>query len=326
MDDTLARRAIREAYGADPEFIEQVGGGLANHVWKFSVGGKTRILRVAPEAGFAAGTTYWLSRLERTCLTIPHLEKRGMTEGFSWTVLSLVPGQDLGTVYDSLTDSQKRKIASSVIECQRRLATLPRARGYGFLSSYDDTSALPRWTDVITAHINRSRSRLLETGAFPSARADEVESLLPHYAALLEQVEPIPFFDDATTKNVLVREGAFSGIVDLDWLCFGDRLYATALTKMSLLAAERDVVYADYLLEADGVYGERLALLDFYVLVFCLDFMSECGMAFNKERAAPVDPGYAARLTALFADLSGRCTANRSPAAIAAPGKKRKRA
>lgn len=307
MDDTLARRAIREAFGSEPDSIERLGGGLANHVWKFSIGGRFRVLRLAPEAGLAAGSTYWLKRLEPANLPIPRLEKNGITDSRPWTILSLVPGQDLGVVYDTLTRAQKRSLAESVIACQQTLSRFPRAPGFGFLSSYEDQGAKPRWIDVVKAHLDRSRHRLGETGSFPAANADTVEALLPAYGSALEAIEPTPFFDDATTKNVLVQGGTFSGIVDLDWICFGDRLYATALTRMSLLAAGRDTDYADFLVEADRVSGDRLRLLDFYTLVFCLDFMSEVGMAFNRAAPEPADPAYCARLGALFESLRARC-------------------
>ena len=47
----------------------------------------------------------------------------------------------------------------------------------------------------------------------------------------IDSIPPTPFLHDATTKNVLVTaKGAFSGIVDVDDLCFGDPRYPAALT------------------------------------------------------------------------------------------------
>ena len=41
--------------------------------------------------------------------------------------------------------------------------------------------------------------------------------------AELDALSPVPFLHDTTTKNVIVTpEGSFSGIVDVDDLCFGD--------------------------------------------------------------------------------------------------------
>ena len=53
----------------------------------------------------------------------------------------------------------------------------------------------------------------------------------------LDALPPTPFLHDTTTKNVIVTPaGSFSGIVDVDDLCFGDPRYAVALTSAALLA------------------------------------------------------------------------------------------
>jgi len=96
-------------------------------------------------------------------------------------------------------------------------------------------------------------------------------------------VRPIPFLDDTTTKNVLVHHGNFSGIVDVDWICFGDPLLAVALTRASLLNSERDLSYTDHWYELFGPSREREAALRFYTALFCLDFMSEFGHRFSRD-------------------------------------------
>jgi len=50
-------------------------------------------------------------------------------------------------------------------------------------------------------------------------------------------VEAVPFLHDTTTKNVIVTsEGRFSGIVDVDDLCWGDPRFAPALTLAAMQA------------------------------------------------------------------------------------------
>jgi hypothetical protein len=57
---------------------------------------------------------------------------------------------------------------------------------------------------------------------------------------------PIPFLHDTTTKNVIVTSGgAFSGIVDVDDLCFGDPRYVVALALASLTASGGALQYVD---------------------------------------------------------------------------------
>ncbi|HEX8732709.1 MAG TPA: phosphotransferase, partial [Ktedonobacterales bacterium] len=108
------------------------------------------------------------------------------------------------------------------------------------------------------------------------------------------------FLDDTTTKNVLVHEGALSGVVDTDYVCFGDPLFTLALTRVALFAHDLDPDYADQweaLLALDDSQRRRLAA---YVAVFSLGFMSELGQRFNRDAPEPVDPAYLLRLEAML--------------------------
>lgn len=132
---------------------------------------------------------------------------------------------------------------------------------------------------------------------------DRVEQWLATFETGLAAVEPRAFFDDATTKNVLIHEGRFSGLVDLDWLCFGDRLYTIALTRMSLLESGGDLDYIEFLCAEEGVGDGRRRLLSFYTLAFCVDFMGGLGMKFNKPEKPVVTAPQKTRLIELFGRL-----------------------
>jgi aminoglycoside phosphotransferase (APT) family kinase protein len=70
----------------------------------------------------------------------------------------------------------------------------------------------------------------------PCFRFNAVTRLVSATRAQLDSLPPIPFLHDTTTKNVIVTPGGtFSGIVDVDDLCFGDPRYVVALTLASTL-------------------------------------------------------------------------------------------
>jgi hypothetical protein len=75
-----------------------------------------------------------------------------------------------------------------------------------------------------------------------------------------------------------------SGIVDVDTVCFGDPLYTVALTKMSLLNLGNDLDYITCWCDRLRLTDEQFSVLDYYTAVFCVNFMSEVGQSFNKDR------------------------------------------
>jgi hypothetical protein len=76
--------------------------------------------------------------------------------------------------------------------------------------------------------------------------------------------------------------GEFSGIVDVDDLCFGDPRYVVALTLASLAAFGGPTQYVDAWMKLADFKDDRLFRL--YVALFLVDFMSEHGQAFNGNQ------------------------------------------
>jgi hypothetical protein len=81
-------------------------------------------------------------------------------------------------------------------------------------------------------------------------------------------------------------EGGFSGIVDVDDLCFGNPRYSAALTMAVLMAQGGPVAYVEAWLRHAGQTDEPVVLALRERLL--LDLMSEHGRTFNgDERSTP---------------------------------------
>ena len=215
-------------------------------------------------------------------------------------LLERLPGVDLGDAYPLLTAAQKRDLGRQMAGIQARVATLPPGRGFGFAHAEDDPALNPTWEDVLRASLRRSRERILTVGAVSPEHVDRVERRLPEFRDYLASITPTAFLDDATTKNVLIDAGRLSGIVDIDWICYGDPLFAVALTRTSLLARGYDADYTHHWAAAMGTDESGRSALALYGAIFCVDFLGELGQRFNQDAAPDVDPREAARLIALL--------------------------
>lgn len=115
---------------------------------------------------------------------------------------------------------------------------------------------------------------------------------------VIDTIKATPFLHDTTTKNVIVTpKGEFSGIVDVDDLCFGDARYPVALTLASLMAYGGPVYYAASWLRHAQHADDRVFRL--YVSLFLLDLMSEHGQVFNGD-LSPSTPDARAMLHRAF--------------------------
>ncbi len=153
---------------------------------------------------------------------------------------------------------------------------------------------------MLAAQLDRSRGRITTAGVYSVSEIDVLSPILNAMQSELSSVPATPFLHDTTTRNVIVTaEGKFSGIVDVDDLCFGDPRYVVALTHVALLTRGHPTFYTETWMRRAGFAHDRRFRL--YVAMFLADFMSERGQRFNGNEAPP-DATHDARLRELFLD------------------------
>ncbi|HEV8193319.1 MAG TPA: aminoglycoside phosphotransferase family protein, partial [Ktedonobacterales bacterium] len=228
-------------FGTEVHEISRFSAGLCHYVYDVALDDRRRVVvRLASDEtrDALAGGVYWHGRLRQVGVPVPALlyADADPAEGFPVMVLQRLPGRDLAFEYGSLTVEQKRDLAGAIVDIQRRVGTLPQASGFGFATSYLDAGLHANWLDVVLADLERSRQHILAAGAVDVHHIERVRERVAACRPYLRTVEPRPFLDDLTTKNVLVHNGRLSGIVDTDYVCFGDPLFTVALTWMALLS------------------------------------------------------------------------------------------
>lgn len=303
--DNTARSIVAERLGWRDAGVRRFTTGLAFFVYDVWQGTEQAVVRIGrPEQAkaLAESLTLW-QRLIPLGVPLPRVMVDGTADELPFVIMERLPGTDLGHVMAGLPPGRLNAIAQAVADAQLATMRLGPGRGFGY-AARAELALHQSWGDVVAAHIDRSVRRITANGLFPAdAAAGVLEQLAVHRAAL-DAMPPTPFLHDTTTKNVIVTEaGDFSGIVDVDDLCFGDPRYTPALTKAALLAfGGGPLTYVEPWLQRMGLRDD--AVFGFYIAVFLLDFMSEHGMAFNGNQA-PSDPAMRMRLAKLLAQVLG---------------------
>jgi Ser/Thr protein kinase RdoA (MazF antagonist) len=299
-------RQVAGSLGYGVTGVHRLNGGACHHVFELSVrAGEPIVVRLGRPATARAlrGGIAWNPRLAAAGVPVPRLLHASPDGDYPWMVLERLPGRDLGDEIAALSRDALRELARAVAGAQARVAGLPRAGGYGYAVDYGDPALLPAWRDVVDAGLERARTRLAHSGACDPAVVDDLAARVAAFDGYLRAVEPVAFLDDTTTRNVMVHKGRLSGIVDTDYVCFGDRIYTLGLTRMALLSRGLDPWYTDAWAEALALDPRERAALDLYTACFCVDFLGEIGQAFSRDTASPADPAGSARLLRLLDDL-----------------------
>lgn len=268
--------------------IERCGIGIANYVFIVSTESEKFILRCSKDENAYKDTVYWLNKLSECEIPIPIVLSEGKYKEYFYLILSYIRGDDIGNVYCKLKDSEKKQIAKDVVEIQRKVSRLDVRVDVAWT-----------WNCFVDEMLNRAEERIKRKNYFDVNKIYIIKKLQQEIRGYLNTVQPTPYLDDISTKNLLIYEGKVSGIIDIDWMGFGDMLTFVAMTKVALLNMDLDTKYIDHLLvEIHPNITEYKAFL-FYCLIYCVDFMGERGMQF-LDKTIPVNESIIKRLDGIF--------------------------
>ena len=155
------------------------------------------------------------------------------------------------------------------------------------------------WNCFVDKMLNRAEKRIKRKNYFDFNKIYIIKKLQQEIQEYLDKVPIAPYLDDISTKNLLIYEGNVSGIIDIDWMGFGDMLTFVALTRVSLLNMDLDTKYIDYLLDEIRPNTIEYKAFIFYCLIYCVDFMGERGMQF-LDKTIPVNENIIERLNDIF--------------------------
>ncbi|CAB3757965.1 hypothetical protein GQ57_08615 [Burkholderia sp. MSh2] len=295
----LVQRALHvEPTALVPQLLTQSG----NTIHRVELAdGRTVVLRVSSQPAAYAHTEANLAALRALGLPVQQVLAAGTAApGRSFVILNWLDGFDLKFALPAMRADQMAAVAERVADCQRRVAGLPASRGFGWAPIGRD-AAHARWTDLFGAPADAS----VAVEATPlnqlRARLRAVRATLePYFAACT----PVCFLDDLTTRNVIVDDGALSGFIDLDFVCYGDPLLQVGTTLAYLAADVGDAgrAYGDALVDCWSPSGDARRAMYFYAGLWTTGFLASAEAAGDAWRIRVLEPAARALLDAAEAD------------------------
>jgi aminoglycoside phosphotransferase (APT) family kinase protein len=278
----LAAEIAVHVLGHAPRSVKRFETGTQHHVFDVEFErGPPVVVRLADPSGRAkmAGAVHLSGLLRPLGVPLPALLADDLDAAFPWILLERLAGKDLGAVAPGLFQRQLDRVAAEIARAQAITARTRSAGRYGYATLPEDAPHAA-WSQVLDAHLARSRRRIAAADLFDVGLVDMAQAKLAAMRSELNEIGPTPFLHDTTTKNVIVTlGGGFSGIVDVDDLCFGDPRYPAALTLASMMAYGGPASYVAAWLRHAGQSED--AVFRLYVALFILDLMSEHGHVFN---------------------------------------------
>jgi aminoglycoside phosphotransferase (APT) family kinase protein len=242
-------QVVEAALGIAPiRWVRQGLSDSGNAVYRvFIPDDHSVVLRMSARPKTFAFSRHNLLALASLGLPVQKVLAAGATvDGGAYILLSWIPGRDLAHELPEMTPAHMTLLAEQIVHHQRRVGTLPEANAFGW-APIGKSGPLQRWTDLFG---EPATPEALDDGTpigHLRARLSRLRTAVEPYFAT---VRPTPFLDDVTTKNVIMHNHTLAGIIDVDFVCYGDPLLTVGST-MALLAADGN--------PAGAFYGEELA-------------------------------------------------------------------
>jgi aminoglycoside phosphotransferase len=286
----LAFEIAKTALGHVPKSVRRFTTGARHYVYDVEFANHPPVvLRIGGHSARKemAGAVRLCGLLRPRGVPLPAILAKDVAAEFPWLILERLLGTDLGEVIARLSDEQVDRIAASVSTAQTITAQTGSVGRYGY-AVRPEQAPHSAWSHVLEANLDRSRGRIAAAQLFNSGLIDVVRIAVVTMRDQIDRIAATPFLHDTTMRNVIVTpDGQFSGIVDVDDLCFGDVRYPAALTLAVLMADGGPIQYVSSWLRHAGQPDD--AVFRLYVSIFLLDLMSEHGQAFNgnERRSTP---------------------------------------
>lgn len=259
----LVRPILSRLLGRDPGKLVHQPFGHGSVVFLLPDLDPPLVAKTSDRPNAFARTGANLTILRAIGLPVPNLVASESDE-LAVLVLEWIPGTDLRDALPAMSGSQRENLATQIVEMQIRVGALPLGEGFGW-TPIGVAGEFPTWLAVVERDVDRLD---------PFYR-DQLASPLRRLGSYLRHHPPIPFLDDLTVKNVIVKDGRLQGIVDLDVVCYGDPLHWLALAETTLMLdlGEDGTSYAHSLrrLWAPNEIGHRVA--DLYSALFAAHFL-----------------------------------------------------
>ena len=311
MEETV-KKIIEHHFHEVPVRVERMTMGICNEVYAAHLEDKEVIVRLSTREQNLIGSHYYIPLFRSLGIKVPEMLAEDYMKTvvpFAYQIQTRIPGKDLGDVIEQLTDKQLGDLAHEIASIIQKVSGVPASNQFGdaWGSDGDFSDTL---TERIKMQIDKAKARGAKTGVMDAATLQLIDALFAKQRPYFDSVKARLYYGDICSKNVMIHNGAFSGLVDLDNLAQGDPLESVGRIKISWYGTRYGKIYTDAVMEELKLTNEQRRAATAYALLHAICWACENGIKFNENTKAVVDQERRARdkqrIQAIAAELTLR--------------------
>jgi aminoglycoside phosphotransferase (APT) family kinase protein len=317
--EQMIEAIIISYFGQLPKFIKHITIGSSNEVYDIGLQDKEVIVRLSPHDKYLMGSSDHIPKFKALGIKVPDI----LVEDFSKTKIPLayqiqskIKGQDLGNVIETLTDQELKALAKEIAMIFRKSGTIPTDGKYGVIWGGGDNDVSDTWTERMRLWLDESREHGSKTGVMDESMMTYAENVYAAYKGYFDVVKPVTYYSDISFKNVMIHNGVFNGLVDLDGLTQGDRLEAVGRIKLSWHGTHHGEVYTTALMDEMGLDAQQRKIVTMYALMNAIAWACANGIQSNQNTQSIVDKEKACKDKAVMVALATELCLQKQPGLI----------
>ena len=291
MNHKLIQAIGEKEFGEIPLEISRKTIGMCNEVYELKFSTDSFILRMNQEKEWIYGTHKFLPLFQRLNIKTPRIVAEDYSKKdfpFCYQILTKLKGKDLGLVINELNPSNLKEIAREVSDIFDKFNSLPHAEDFGMMTGLNEEKHDSLW-EGIENHTKTILQRNQTSNVIDNEIMEIRQKILSDYKPYFLALKPKLYYDDICSKNVMIHEGKFSGLVDLDFLIKGDYLEAIGRMKADWYGEEAGELYIREIIRLQQLDTFQQKIIVVYAILNLILWTSEEGIRFNGNSTGEVN-------------------------------------
>lgn len=282
---------IDKHFSETPKEITGMITGICNEVFLVKLNDKSVIIRMNRRERFLKGSAKNIPVFKSKEIPVPEIlfeDYSKETIPYAYQVMTFIEGQDLGDVIQTLNPEQLKSIAREVSDIFIKLSDIPTNGKFGWTD--DEYSKLVNsWFEVMEKMYRDLVDRNEKTGVVGSELLELASNLITKHKDYFDKVPSKFVFDDISAKNVIIKDGKFNGLVDLDHIMYGDFLEPIGRIKASWPGTDYGDIYLNAVMNNLKLNEDQRKMVTVYALLNRISWLSEIGIQFNQNTSTQID-------------------------------------
>lgn len=290
-EEQMIEQIINQQFHSIPIKVERMTMGICNEVYRVKLNDGNYIIRLNKNVSPIEGTDKYIPLFKSRGIKVPEIILSNYTYDlvpYAYQILSEIEGQDLDKVISELDDNQLKSVAKEISSIFQKIRSLPTDGSFGSIDS-SGHGKFTSWTAVVDNIANLAVERGNKTNVIDDEIKQILKYVIENNREYFDKVKSKFYYDDICGKNVMIDNGKFSGLVDLDEVGYGDYLEAIGRIKTSWYGTHYGDIYTNAIECEEHLSQEDRLVVTAYALIHRISWLCENGIQFNQNTSMSVN-------------------------------------